>query len=62
MILCHLCPFCGQPPGIALSPEQVFCDNKDCSMISWNATKSLDDNLMNANVVKLPDWLTPPSD
>ncbi len=59
-VRCQLCPLCGELPGLILSLEQVFCDNEQCSVISWNMTKTLDENLTNTNMVRLPDWLMPP--
>lgn len=61
IILCALCPLCSQPPKFMLSELQLFCGNDDCSVINWNGTQSLDENLMNAQMHNLPDWLTPPN-
>lgn len=55
VIRCGLCPMCGEQPGFALSAEQAFCENPDCSALCWDMTKTLDENLTNANAVKLPD-------
>jgi hypothetical protein len=49
------CPLCGQPPRFALGPTQAFCGNDDgCTLIFWNPSLSLDDNLMDAGVFHLP--------
>jgi ribosomal protein S27AE len=58
MLYCLVCPMCGQPPVMAISVEQAVCGNEDCSAITWNMTKTLDENIMNANAVRLPDWLS----
>lgn len=52
-ILTPGCPLCGQPPRFAFS-EQAFCGNDDCTLILWNPSLSLDDNLTDAGVVKFP--------
>ena len=58
-ILCPRCPLCdGRPaPTLPRSAEQAFCANTDCSVICWNPSKSLDDNLLNVKGHQLPDWL-----
>jgi hypothetical protein len=33
---------------------QAFCGNDNCTLLLWDPTKSLDDNLLDAGVVKLP--------
>lgn len=54
-ILTPNCPLCGQPPLFAIGPTQAFCGNRDgCTLILWNPALSLDDNLMDAGVVRFP--------
>jgi hypothetical protein len=54
-ILTPNCPLCGQPPLFAFGNDQPFCGNRDnCTLILWNPTLSLDDNLMDAGVVQFP--------
>ncbi len=48
---------CGSPPREALMgtwPRQAWCSNDDCDAMNWDATKTLDENLMNASVQRLP--------
>ena len=54
-ILTPRCPLCDGPP-MALIPglEQSFCGNDECTLLCWTPAKSLDANLMDAGVVKLP--------
>lgn len=52
--LCPNCPMCGEPPLFAMGPTQAFCGNDDCTLILWNPSVSLDDNLLEAGVVHLP--------
>ena len=48
------CPLCGQLPVMIFGGgTQAFCGNDDCAILMWTPTKSLDDNLMDAGVVKL---------
>jgi hypothetical protein len=54
-ILTPRCPLCDSPPAIMLpGATQAFCGNDDCTLLMWTRTKSLDENLMGAGVVKLP--------
>ena len=49
------CPLCDEPPVMTLTGNvQAFCGNDDCTILLWNPSLSLDDNLMDAGVVKLP--------
>ncbi|MET1006580.1 MAG: hypothetical protein ABWX96_13610 [Propionibacteriaceae bacterium] len=57
MIKCELCPLCGYPPLLLLHPEQAFCGNPECTAVTWNPSHTLDENLLQANVIRLPDWL-----
>ncbi len=60
MILCPTCPLCGHPPAPSLMmlwPSQAFCDNGDCDAFCWNPTRSLDANLLDSKVHRMPDWL-----
>lgn len=58
-ILCPRCPLCGGPPisTYGFNPEQMFCGDPDCPTLCWNATQSLDEQLMNVNPVNLPEDL-----
>jgi hypothetical protein len=54
-VLTPNCPLCGQPPLFAAGPAQAFYGNRDnCTLILWNPSLSLDENLMDAGVVHLP--------
>jgi ribosomal protein S27AE len=48
------CPLCGQPPVMAVGADQAFCGNDGCTLLLWDRSLSLDDNLFNAGVVKFP--------
>ena len=48
------CPFCGDPPEFIIGTNQAFCGNDKCTLLMWTPTKSLDDNLLDAGMVKLP--------
>lgn len=49
------CPLCGKPPLFAVGPTQAFCGNDDCTLILWDPSLSLDDNLLDAGVVHFPE-------
>lgn len=53
-ILTPDCPMCGKPPLFGFGDSQAFCGNNDCTLILWDPSLSLDDNLMDAGVVHLP--------
>lgn len=54
-ILTPGCPLCDQSPMMTFGGgTQAFCGNDDCTLLMWTPTKSLDDNLMDAGVVRLP--------
>jgi len=54
-ILTPRCPLCHQLPVMMFGGgTQAFCGNDDCPMLMWTPTKSLDDNLLDAGVVKFP--------
>jgi len=54
-VLTPCCPLCGQSPLFTASPTQAFCGNRDgCTLILWDPSLSLDDNLMDAGVVRFP--------
>lgn len=38
-------------------PDQAFCDSPTCTVLSWNPVRTLDENLLAARVMHLPDWL-----
>jgi hypothetical protein len=50
--LCLNCPFCDEPPEFVVGGTQAFCGNNSCTLLMWNPTVSLDDNLMDAGVVR----------
>ena len=53
-ILTPCCPVCGEDPVFVLGGgTQAFCGNDDCNVLTWNPTKSADENLLNANFVDL---------
>lgn len=47
-ILCPRCPLCSHRPEVAMNATQVFCSNPECDALCWDATKTLDWNLVNA--------------
>ena len=52
-ILTPRCPLCNHLPAITIPGGiQAFCGNDDCVLLTWNPTKSLDDNLMAAGVAR----------
>lgn len=54
-VLTPNCPLCGGPPLFVMGTDQAFCGNRDgCTLILWNPSLSLDDNLMDAGVVHFP--------
>lgn len=52
-ILTPTCPVCGHPPMMVFGGgTQAFCGNGDCRLLSWTPTLSLDENLLDAEVVR----------
>lgn len=51
-VLCPTCPLCNEGPAMML-PAQCFCGNEDCDVLMWDPLASLDDNLSNANSVRI---------
>ena len=52
-ILTPRCPLCDHPPGMVFGGgTQAFCGNDDCWLLSWTPTLSLDENLLDAEVVR----------
>ena len=51
------CPLCGEPPVMMIGGgTQAVCGNDgDCPLIFWDATKSLDENLLDAGVINFPE-------
>ena len=48
------CPNCGGPPMMVFGGgTQAFCGTFDCSVLTWDPSKSLDGNLLNASVVEV---------
>lgn len=49
------CPFCGQSPvWVFGGGTQAWCGNDDCTLLMWDPSLSLDENLLNAGFVRLP--------
>jgi hypothetical protein len=53
-ILTPRCPLCGELPELIVGISQAFCGNEDCTLFMWTPTKSLDDNLLDAGMIHLP--------
>ena len=53
-ILTPDCPFCHRSPQMVVGGTQAFCGNDECELLCWDPTLSLDENLMDAGVVKFP--------
>lgn len=54
-ILTPRCPLCcGLPMLVLGGGTQVFCGNDDCTLLTWNPSLSVDDNLMDSKVIHLP--------
>jgi hypothetical protein len=54
-ILTPRCPLCDQPPALALPGfTQWWCGNDDCTILCWNPSLTLDENLLDTGFVKLP--------
>ncbi len=52
---CPRCPLCGELPMLAMIGfTQAFCGNDSCTLLCWNPSLTLDENLLDAGVVKLP--------
>ena len=52
-VLTPRCPLCGSAPYMVMGGgTQAFCGNDDCTLICWDPSLSLDDNLMDAGVVR----------
>jgi len=47
------CPRCGQPPGMLMCPEQVFCTNDNCDTLTWDMTKTRAENEAAATTIDL---------
>lgn len=54
------CPMCGHPPRVVLdNGHQAFCENDECRLIQFDATRTYtDEELAAATSLDLPDWLT----
>jgi hypothetical protein len=53
-LLTPACPLCGQPPiWLMGNGAQAFCGNDDCTVLTWNPQRTLDDNLTDASFVRL---------
>jgi hypothetical protein len=54
------CPLCGELPTITIGGgTQAFCGNDGCTVIFWDPSRSLDQNLLEANFVDLRGWDLP---
>lgn len=55
-ILTPRCPLCDSEPVMVFGGgTQAFCGNdENCNLICWTPTLSLDENLLDAGVVKFP--------
>jgi len=58
-ILCPSCPVCGQPPHPVSMPLQAFCGNDDCNVLTWNPTKSAEQNMFDAGYASIDGELPP---
>jgi hypothetical protein len=52
------CPGCQQPgkaliPGIEINPEQMWCHNAVCNVVTWNGLLTLTENAANATYHRL---------
>ena len=48
------CPFCGHPPAMVFGGgSQAFCGNEDCTLLKWDPSLSLDENLLDAKMINL---------
>jgi hypothetical protein len=48
------CPSCGQPAAIAFA-DQAMCGTETCRVLTWDPSKTLDENLDGAQSIDLPD-------
>ena len=47
------CPLCSHLPMITLGGgTQAFCGNDSCEILTWDPSKSVDDNLTDVNFVE----------
>lgn len=54
-ILTPFCPLCDKGPVMVFGfGAQAWCGNDDCTLLVWDMTKSLDDNLTDAGMIQLP--------
>lgn len=55
-VLCPRCPQCSGPPDAFLASVTLpwFCPDETCSGLSWDPTKTLDENLLHTSFVDLP--------
>ena len=51
-VLTPRCPLCGQLPGFTVGITQAFCGNGACTLLCWDPSLSLDDNLLDAGVAR----------
>lgn len=54
------CPLCGQPPLLVLGDAtQAWCGTENCRTLTWNPSKTVDENLLKVNFVDLAPDGTP---
>ena len=46
------CPLCSHPPKFIVGITQAFCGNDACSLLCWDPTLTLDENLLHAGVAR----------
>lgn len=56
MIRCPACPVCGAWPQYAMSPQQAICPAGDCPAITWDMTKTRNENLDETNFINIDDF------
>lgn len=54
-IQCPRCPVCGARSTMVPDPEQAFCEATDCPALTWNPTKTRNENLDGVNFINLPE-------
>ena len=51
------CPLCGEPPVWLLGGgRQAFCGSEDCKIVTWNPTRTVDENLTEVSFIDLSSW------
>jgi hypothetical protein len=57
-IQCACCPVCQKAPTMIVGYKQAFCGNTDCPALTWDPTKTRNENLDDVNFIKPPDGLS----